>query len=61
MGEFRYYLDNSSCVYNFQENFNALHLASTYSREDVIKVLLPKKGVDVYSPGGVCYLIFMIL
>lgn len=32
---------------------NALHLASTYSREDVIKVLLPKKGVDVYCPGGV--------
>ncbi|XP_027850754.2 serine/threonine-protein phosphatase 6 regulatory ankyrin repeat subunit A isoform X2 [Aphis gossypii] len=34
------------------ENFNALHLAATYSREDVIKVLLPKKGVDVYCPGG---------
>ncbi|XP_050428286.1 serine/threonine-protein phosphatase 6 regulatory ankyrin repeat subunit A isoform X2 [Adelges cooleyi] len=34
------------------DNFNVLHLAATYSREDVIKVLLSKKGVDVYCPGG---------
>lgn len=40
---------------------NALHLAATYSREDVIKVLLPKKSVDVYSPGGVCYLFFLYI
>lgn len=44
---------------DFQENFNALHLASTYAREDVIKVLLAKKGVDVYSSGGVCYSILI--
>lgn len=45
---------------NFQDNFNALHLAATYSREDVIKILLQAKGVDVYSLGGVCYLHLII-
>ena len=36
-----------------QDNYNALHVAAMYSREEVVKLLLPKKGVDVYAPGGV--------
>lgn len=36
-----------------QDNYNALHIASMFSREDVVKVLLNKKGVDIYAPGGV--------
>lgn len=36
-----------------QDNYNALHIAAMYSREDVVKLLLAKKGVDVYAPGGV--------
>ncbi|KAK3920064.1 Caskin-2, partial [Frankliniella fusca] len=35
-----------------QDNYNALHVAAMYSREEVVKLLLPKKGVDVYAPGG---------
>lgn len=27
-----------------------------FSREDVVKLLLSKKGVDVYAPGGVSFL-----
>ncbi|KAK6640210.1 hypothetical protein RUM44_011896 [Polyplax serrata] len=34
------------------DNYNALHIASMHSREDVVKLLLTKKGVDVYSSGG---------
>ncbi|KAK9508267.1 hypothetical protein O3M35_007964 [Rhynocoris fuscipes] len=34
------------------DNYNALHIAAMYSREDVVKTLLSKKGVDVYAPGG---------
>ncbi|XP_046663670.1 LOW QUALITY PROTEIN: serine/threonine-protein phosphatase 6 regulatory ankyrin repeat subunit A [Homalodisca vitripennis] len=34
------------------DNFNALHIAAMFSREDVVKLLLAKKGVDVYAPGG---------
>ncbi|XP_025833800.1 serine/threonine-protein phosphatase 6 regulatory ankyrin repeat subunit A [Agrilus planipennis] len=34
------------------DNYNALHLAAMYSREDVVKLLLTKKGVDPYSTGG---------
>uniref|UniRef100_T1H944 Ion transport domain-containing protein n=1 Tax=Rhodnius prolixus TaxID=13249 RepID=T1H944_RHOPR len=34
------------------DNYNALHIAAMYSREDVVKLLLAKKGVDVYAPGG---------
>lgn len=40
-------------MYGFQDNYNALHIASMFSREDVVKLLLSKKGVDVYAPGGV--------
>lgn len=36
-----------------QENFNVLHIAAMYSREDVIKILLTKKNVDPFSTGGV--------
>ncbi|CAB0010020.1 unnamed protein product [Nesidiocoris tenuis] len=35
-----------------QDNYNALHIAAMYSREDVVKLLLTKKGIDVYAPGG---------
>lgn len=37
----------------FQDNYNVLHVAAMYSREDVIKSLLVKKGVDPFSTGGV--------
>lgn len=36
-----------------QDNYNVLHIAAMYSREDVIKSLLVKKGVDPFSTGGV--------
>jgi ankyrin repeat protein len=36
-----------------QDNYNVLHIASMYSREDVVKLLLNKKGVDAYATGGV--------
>ncbi|KAG8303001.1 hypothetical protein J6590_018466 [Homalodisca vitripennis] len=36
----------------YPDNFNALHIAAMFSREDVVKLLLAKKGVDVYAPGG---------
>lgn len=35
------------------ENFNVLHLAAMHSREDIVKLLLAKKGCDPYSTGGV--------
>ncbi|CAH1993637.1 unnamed protein product [Acanthoscelides obtectus] len=35
-----------------QDNYNVLHISAMYSREDVVKLLLTKKGVDVYSTGG---------
>ncbi|XP_014603772.1 PREDICTED: serine/threonine-protein phosphatase 6 regulatory ankyrin repeat subunit A [Polistes canadensis] len=34
------------------DNYNALHIAAMYSREDVVKLLLSKKGVDPYATGG---------
>nr|CAH7722319.1 unnamed protein product [Callosobruchus chinensis] len=34
------------------DNYNVLHISAMYSREDVVKLLLTKKGVDVYSTGG---------
>lgn len=34
-----------------------LHIASMHSREDVVKLLLGKKGVDPYSTGGVSLII----
>ncbi|RZF44417.1 hypothetical protein LSTR_LSTR013677, partial [Laodelphax striatellus] len=35
-----------------QDNYNALHVASMFSREEIVKLLLAKKGVDIYAPGG---------
>lgn len=37
----------------FQDHFNVLHIAAMYSREDVVKLLLNKRGVDAFSTGGV--------
>ncbi|XP_075225754.1 no mechanoreceptor potential C [Lycorma delicatula] len=34
------------------DNFNVLHIAAMYSREEIVKLLLAKKGVDIYAPGG---------
>ncbi|XP_055599770.1 serine/threonine-protein phosphatase 6 regulatory ankyrin repeat subunit A isoform X2 [Uranotaenia lowii] len=34
------------------DNYNVIHIASMFSREDVVKLLLNKKGVDPYSTGG---------
>ncbi|KAF5298214.1 hypothetical protein FQA39_LY02638 [Lamprigera yunnana] len=34
------------------DNYNVLHIAAMYSREDVVKLLLGKKGVDPFSTGG---------
>lgn len=48
-----------SPVYNYdlyfwiQDNYNALHISAMYSREDVVKSLLSKRGVDPYATGGV--------
>ncbi|XP_026842997.1 serine/threonine-protein phosphatase 6 regulatory ankyrin repeat subunit A isoform X2 [Drosophila persimilis] len=34
------------------DNYNVLHIAAMYSREDVVKLLLTKRGVDPFSTGG---------
>ncbi|XP_055708991.1 serine/threonine-protein phosphatase 6 regulatory ankyrin repeat subunit A isoform X3 [Phlebotomus papatasi] len=34
------------------DNYNVLHIAAMYSREDVVKLLLNKRGVDPFSTGG---------
>ncbi|CAH0387234.1 unnamed protein product [Bemisia tabaci] len=34
------------------ENYNALHIAAMFSREDVVKLVLNKKGIDILAPGG---------
>ncbi|XP_052864009.1 poly [ADP-ribose] polymerase tankyrase-1 [Anopheles cruzii] len=34
------------------DNYNVIHIASMFSREDVVKLLLQKRGVDPYSTGG---------
>ncbi|XP_021701891.1 serine/threonine-protein phosphatase 6 regulatory ankyrin repeat subunit B isoform X2 [Aedes aegypti] len=34
------------------DNYNVIHIASMYSREDVVKLLLNKRGIDPYSTGG---------
>ncbi|XP_017781810.1 PREDICTED: serine/threonine-protein phosphatase 6 regulatory ankyrin repeat subunit A isoform X2 [Nicrophorus vespilloides] len=34
------------------DNYNALHISAMHSREDVVKLLLTKRGVDPYSTGG---------
>ncbi|KAL1463243.1 hypothetical protein WDU94_015014 [Cyamophila willieti] len=39
------------CARN-NENYNVLHLAALYSREDVVKLLLNKKGINVSALGG---------
>ncbi|KAL7045292.1 hypothetical protein ACKWTF_002184 [Chironomus riparius] len=44
-------LGSDVCARN-NDNYNVLHVASMYSREDVVKALLSKKGVDPYSTGG---------
>lgn len=36
-----------------QDHYNVLHIAAMHSREDVVKLLLNKRGVDVFSTGGV--------
>ena len=36
-----------------QDNYNALHIAAMHSREDIVKILLTKKGVDPFASGGV--------
>jgi ankyrin repeat protein len=36
-----------------QDNYNALHIAAMHSREDIVKILLSKKGVDPFASGGV--------
>ncbi|KAK9890747.1 hypothetical protein WA026_012095 [Henosepilachna vigintioctopunctata] len=37
------------------DNYNVIHIAAMYSREDVVKLLLTKRGVDPYSTGGSKY------
>lgn len=39
--------------FQFQDHYNVLHVGAMYSREDVVKLLLNKKGVDPFSTGGV--------
>ncbi|GFG36261.1 hypothetical protein Cfor_08873 [Coptotermes formosanus] len=39
------------CARN-NDNYNALHIAAMYSREDIVKILLTKKGVDPFASGG---------
>ncbi|KAG5868555.1 hypothetical protein JTB14_019499 [Gonioctena quinquepunctata] len=34
------------------DNYNVLHISAMHSREDVVKLLLTKRGVDPYSTGG---------
>uniref|UniRef100_A0A6P7F814 Serine/threonine-protein phosphatase 6 regulatory ankyrin repeat subunit A isoform X2 n=1 Tax=Diabrotica virgifera virgifera TaxID=50390 RepID=A0A6P7F814_DIAVI len=34
------------------DNYNVLHISAMHSREDVVKLLLSKRGVDPYSTGG---------
>lgn len=46
-------LQNNEMFACFQDHFNVLHIAAMYSREDVVKLLLNKRGVDPFSTGGV--------
>lgn len=53
-----YHKPKQPCISNcfcshFQDNYNVLHVSAMYSREDVVKLLLSKKGVDPYATGGV--------
>jgi len=43
----------TSHMFSLQDNYNALHISAMYSREDVVKLLLSKRGVDPYATGGV--------
>lgn len=55
------FIQNHLYMYFFlllQDNYNALHIAAMYSREDVVKLLLSKRGVDPYAAGGVSYFLF---
>lgn len=47
-----------SLTHFLQDNYNALHIAAMYSREDVVKLLLSKRGVDPYATGGVRIILF---
>jgi hypothetical protein len=44
---------NTNYVVFLQDNYNALHIAAMYSREDTVKIMLAKKGVDPFASGGV--------
>lgn len=44
---------SESNQFYFQDHYNVLHIAAMYSREDVVKLLLNKRGVDPFSTGGV--------
>lgn len=54
------HLFHSYSQFYLQDNYNALHIASMYSREDVVKLLLNKRGVDPYSTGGVSILSYEV-
>ncbi|CAH2076049.1 unnamed protein product, partial [Iphiclides podalirius] len=34
------------------DNYNVLHISAMYSREDIVKLLLSKRGVDPFATGG---------
>ncbi|XP_023703906.2 ankyrin repeat domain-containing protein SOWAHC-like, partial [Cryptotermes secundus] len=44
-------LGGDVCARN-NDNYNALHIAAMHSREDIVKILLSKKGVDPFASGG---------
>jgi len=44
---------NTNYALCLQDNYNALHIAAMHSREDTVKILLTKKGVDPFASGGV--------
>lgn len=46
--------------FELQDNFNVLHIAAMYSREDVVKLLLTKRGVDPFSTGGVSIFFYFL-
>lgn len=45
-----YYYKNE---FVWQDNYNVLHISAMYSREDIVKLLLSKRGVDPFATGGV--------
>lgn len=38
-----------------------LHISAMYSREDIVKLLLSKRGVDPFATGGVSYTLILTL